>query len=83
MTTLFDIQNAPDRAAVIQANFELLDAIIAFLGINSDDSDFRLKLRAGRYVPQLWDPVTELYYDLIIITADDVRSVTLSDTGEA
>jgi len=46
-------------------------------------SDFRTKLRTGRYVTQLWDPLTALYYDLSIITVDGQRTLGLSDTGEA
>jgi hypothetical protein len=79
MTTLLSILNAADRAAVIEQNFELLDALL-FGGTNSN---FRLKFKGGRYVPQLWDTVTELWYDVSIVTVENVRAIVLGDTGEA
>ena len=78
MTTLLSILNAADRAAVIEQNFALIDA--ALFGTNSN---LRMKLKSGRYVPQLYDPTTALWYDLLIVTAEGVRSITLADTGEA
>jgi hypothetical protein len=78
MITLLDTLNATNRAAVIQQNFEMLDALL--FGTNSN---LRLKFKVDRFVPQLWDPETELWYDLTITTIEGVRSITLADDGEA
>jgi hypothetical protein len=78
MTTLLSTLNAANRAAVIEQNFEMIDALL--FGTNSN---LRLKFKVDRYVPQLWDSETELWYDLIITTTEGVRSITLADDGEA
>ena len=80
MTTLSSIENAADRAAVIEQNFQLLDA--ALFGTNSN---FRVKLKGdpAKYQAQLYDAVTELWYDVSIVTVDTIRSVALGDAGES
>ena len=78
MTSLLSILNAADRAAVIEQNFAIIDA--ALFGTNSN---IRVKLKLGVFQTQMYDPLTELWYDMSIVTVDTVRSVALSDVGEA
>lgn len=80
MNVLYSIVNAADRAAVIEANLEIIDAVL--FG-SSAVTGLRMKLRAGVWVPQLYDANSMLWYDLTIITVDTQRSLTISDVGEA
>ena len=80
MNVLYSIQNAADRAAVIEANLQIIDAVL--FG-SSTITKLRMKLKSGVWTPQMYDTATTLWYDILLVTTDGTRALTLSDTGEA
>jgi hypothetical protein len=72
-------------------NVSASDTVLSALGKlqantkwNNSAAQFRMKLRSGTYIPQIYDATSALWYDAVISTTmEGIRNLALSDSGEA